>query len=72
MMGGGGITEAIACIKAIQTGTLPANLNLEQPISDLDFVTETRRDQQIRAAMTNAFGFGGQNSTVIFKAADQE
>ena len=72
MMGGGGITEAIACIKAIQTGTLPANLNLEQPIADLDFVTETRRDQQIRAAMTNAFGFGGQNSTVIFKAADQE
>ena len=72
MMGGGGITEAIACIKAIQTGTLPANLNLEQPIADLDFVRETRRNQQIRAAMTNAFGFGGQNSTVIFKAADQE
>ena len=72
MMGGGGITEAIACIKAIQTGVIPANRNLEEAIADLDFVTETRKDQKVRAAMTNAFGFGGQNSTIIFTDADQQ
>ena len=67
MMGGGGITEAIACIKAIETGVLPPTLNLTDPIADLDFVSETRSGVQIDAAMSNAFGFGGQNSTIIFR-----
>ena len=67
MMGGGGITEAIACIKAIETGMLPPTLNLAEPIADLDFVSETRTGVQIDAAMSNAFGFGGQNSTIIFR-----
>ncbi|MBQ2677287.1 MAG: beta-ketoacyl-[Firmicutes bacterium] len=67
MMGGGGITEAIACIKAIETGTLPPTLNLTDPVADLDFVTETRTGADIQTAMSNAFGFGGQNSTIIFK-----
>ena len=66
MMGGGGITEAIACIKTIETGILPPTLNLTDPICDLDFVTETRTDVTVNAAMSNAFGFGGQNSTIIF------
>ena len=67
MMGGGGITEAIACIKAIETGVLPPTLNLTDPIADLDFVSETRSEVKIDAAMSNAFGFGGQNSTIIFR-----
>ncbi len=67
MMGGGGITEAIACIKTIETGILPPTLNLTDPICDLDFVTETRTDVTVNAAMSNAFGFGGQNSTIIFR-----
>lgn len=67
MMGGGGITEAIACIKAIETGVLPPTLNLTDPITDLDFVSETRSEVKIDAAMSNAFGFGGQNSTIIFR-----
>ena len=67
MMGGGGITEAIACIKAIETGVLPPTLNLTDPIGDLDFVSETRTGVQIETAMSNAFGFGGQNSTIIFR-----
>jgi len=67
MMGGGGITEAIACIKAIETGTLPPTLNLSDPVADLDFVAQTRTEQRIDAAMSNAFGFGGQNSTIIFR-----
>lgn len=67
MMGAGGITEAIACIKAIETGILPPTLNLHDPIADLDFVSETRTGLKINAAMSNAFGFGGQNSTIIFR-----
>jgi len=67
MMGGGGITEAIACIKSIETGVLAPTLNLTEPISDLDFVSQTRSGENINAAMSNAFGFGGQNSTLIFR-----
>lgn len=67
MMGGGGITEAIACIQAIRTGILPPTLNLLQPEADLNFVAQTSRKQEISIAMTNAFGFGGQNSSLIFR-----
>jgi 3-oxoacyl-[acyl-carrier-protein] synthase II len=67
MMGAGGITEAIACIQAIRTGILPPSLNLEEADSDLRFVTELNQRGQVSAAMTNAFGFGGQNSTLIFQ-----
>ena len=72
MMGGGGITEAICCIRAIETGIIPPTLNLNDPVADLDFVTETRTGADIKAAMTNAFGFGGQNSTIIFKRYQEE
>lgn len=67
MMGGGGVTEAIACIKAIETGVLPPTRNLTDPVKELNFVTETMEGVQIQAAMSNAFGFGGQNSTIIFR-----
>lgn len=67
MMGGGGITEAIACIKAIETGVLPPTLNLTEPVAALDFVDAVRTGKDISAAMSNAFGFGGQNSTIIFR-----
>lgn len=67
MMGGGGVTEAIACIKAIETGVLPPTRNLTDPVKELNFVTETIEGVQIQAAMSNAFGFGGQNSTIIFR-----
>lgn len=69
MMGGGGITEAIACIQAIREGILPPTLNLSQPEADLNFVAQNSRKQEISIAMTNAFGFGGQNSSLIFRKA---
>ena len=67
MMGAGGITELIACIKAIETGIVPPTINLENPIpgSGIDFVANVARKAQINFAMSNAFGFGGQNSSVI-------
>jgi 3-oxoacyl-[acyl-carrier-protein] synthase II len=68
MMGAGGITEAIVCIQALRTGVLPPTLGLETPLDGLDFVTQTSRHQPVSVAMTNAFGFGGQNSTLIFRS----
>ena len=67
LMGAGGLTESIACIKAIQDGILPPTLHLTtpDPECDLDFVPNTARRVQIDAAMSNSLGFGGQNSSII-------
>ncbi len=67
MMGAGGITELIACIQAIRTDILPPTINLEHPDPDcdLDYIPLHSRKQHIDYAMSNAFGFGGQNSSVI-------
>ena len=67
LMGAGGITEVIACIKAIQTGIIPPTLNYRtpDPRCDLDFVAEGPRKVKVDTAMSNALGFGGQNSTII-------
>lgn len=67
VMGGGGLTEALACIKAINDGLVPLNLNLENPETDMDFVMGESRRQEVNVAMSNAFGFGGQNSSLIFR-----
>jgi 3-oxoacyl-[acyl-carrier-protein] synthase II len=69
MMGAGGITEAIACIKAIETGIMPPTINLcnvDAECSDIDFIPNHSKNADIRYAMSNAFGFGGQNSSLIF------
>ena len=67
MMGAGGITEVIACVKAVESGILPENTGFEQPDPecDLHIVTKENKQQEISAAMSNAFGFGGQNSCII-------
>lgn len=67
LMGAGGLTETIACIKAIETGILPPTLHLvaPDPDCDLDYVPNTARRADIRAAMSNSLGFGGQNSSII-------
>ncbi len=67
MMGAGGITELIACVKALETGLLPPNLGLtkQDPACRLDLVAPEAREGSWRVAMSNAFGFGGQNSCLI-------
>lgn len=67
MMGAGGVTEVITCIKALETGVIPPTINLETPDEecDLDYVPNVARKVDIDVAMSNSFGFGGQNSTII-------
>lgn len=67
MMGAGGVTETIACIKAIQDGIIPPTLNLVTPDEDCDlnYVPGKAEKRTVRYAMTNAFGFGGQNSSLV-------
>ncbi len=68
MMGAGGITETIACIKAVETGIIPPTINLNEvdpECSGIDFVPNTAKKANIKYAMSNAFGFGGQNSSII-------
>lgn len=66
MMGGGGITEIITCIKAVETGIIPPTTGLKDPMTDeINLVMETPVEKDIEYAMSNAFGFGCQNSSVI-------
>lgn len=67
LMGGGGLTESIACIQAIRTGIIPPTLNLDDPEGGFDYVAGQMRRQHVDTAMTNAFGFGGQNASLIFR-----
>lgn len=70
MMGAGGITEAIACIQCIRTGIVPPTLNLEnldEKCEELNYVPGKSIEKDVRVAMSNSFGFGGQNSSVVFK-----
>ncbi|MGN1130691.1 MAG: beta-ketoacyl-[acyl-carrier-protein] synthase family protein [Ruminococcus sp.] len=66
MMGAGGVTEVISCIKAVETGIIPPTINLKNPIPcGIDFVANEPKKAEIKYAMSNAFGFGGQNSSII-------
>ena len=69
LLGAGGGIEAIACILAIEEGMLPPTINYEtpDPECDLDYVPNVARQSTISAAMSNSFGFGGHNATLIFK-----
>jgi len=68
-----GAVELITCVKAIETGVLPPTINLDSPDADcdLDYVpNEARRVDRVRVAISNGFGFGGQNDTLIVRAIE--
>jgi 3-oxoacyl-[acyl-carrier-protein] synthase II len=73
LMGAGGITEVIACIQALREGVLPPTLHLRtpDPQCDLDYIPNRARKSTIRAAMSNSFGFGGQNSSIIVEQYEE-
>ncbi len=68
-LGAAGGIEAIATIKAIQTGKLHPTINVDEPeeiIADMDYIPNQPRLKQVTAALSNSFGFGGHNSTLVF------
>jgi 3-oxoacyl-[acyl-carrier-protein] synthase II len=72
LMGAGGGIEAVASIRAIQAGILPPTVNLENPDPecDLDYVPNEARVAEVEVAMSNSFGFGGHNATLVFRRYD--
>jgi 3-oxoacyl-[acyl-carrier-protein] synthase II len=70
LLGAAGSTEAIFTLLAIRDGIIPPTINYEEPDTecDLDYVPNMARRIPIKTAMSNAFGFGGTNATLVFKS----
>jgi 3-oxoacyl-(acyl-carrier-protein) synthase len=68
LLGASGAIEAVFCVKTLQTGILPPTTNYEapDPECDLDYVTNKPRRHTVSHVMSNSFGFGGHNATLIF------
>jgi 3-oxoacyl-[acyl-carrier-protein] synthase II len=69
LLGAAGGVEAIFSIMALHTGIIPPTINLENPSEgcDLDYVPNVAREKKIDVAMSNGFGFGGTNGTLVFR-----
>jgi len=69
MFGAAGALEGLACVKALETGWIPPTINYEHPDPDcdLDYVPNKARQWQPSAAISNSFGLGGHNATVVFR-----
>ena len=70
MLGATGAVEGIVCVKAITDGKVPPTINLDnqdEHVANLDYVPHKARDKKVNAALSNSFGFGGHNATLVFK-----
>ncbi len=69
LMGAASAVELITCILAIKNGVLPPTINLDNadPECDLDYIANKARKKELATALSNSFGFGGNNSTIIIK-----
>jgi 3-oxoacyl-(acyl-carrier-protein) synthase len=70
LMGATGAVEVILCVQAIRTGAVPPTIHLAEPDPecDLDYVPNEARTHPVRAAISNAFGFGGHNAVLVVRA----
>ena len=70
LLGAAGVVEGIFCVQAINHQVVPPTSNLDSPdpACDLDYVPNEARDAKVRIALSNSFGFGGTNGSLIFKA----
>ena len=68
-LGASGALEAVACVSALVSGMIHPTVNYEtpDPACDLDYVPNLARRQETRVALSNAFGFGGQNACLVFR-----
>ena len=74
LLGAASAVEAVACVKAIVTGEVHPNINLENPEDDVDMemlVGAKREKLDVNVALSNSFGFGGHNSSVVFGKFEQ-
>lgn len=73
LLGGSGAVEAVACIKTINEGIIHPTINYENPDPecDLDYVPNKARIKDVRVALSNSFGFGGQNACIILKRFEE-
>ena len=69
LLGAAGAVEAVYSLLAIRDSIIPPTLNLENPSEgcDLDLVPKTAKERDVSCAMSNSFGFGGTNATIVFK-----
>jgi 3-oxoacyl-[acyl-carrier-protein] synthase II len=69
LLGAAGVVEAIFSLLAIRDGVVPPTINLHQPgpDCDLDYVPNTARQMKVDVALSNSFGFGGTNGSIIFR-----
>lgn len=72
LLGAAGVVEAIFSILAIRDQVLPPTINLDNPDPecDLDYVPHTAREAKVRTVISNSFGFGGTNASLVFRAFD--
>ena len=70
LLGAAGAISALATVLTIDRGVIPPTINLDtpDPECDLDYVPKVAREQRVRTAVVNGFGFGGQNAVAVFKA----
>jgi 3-oxoacyl-[acyl-carrier-protein] synthase II len=70
LLGAAGAVEAIACVKTLETGVIHPTINYEtpDPACDLDYVPNEARQTQVRTILSNSFGFGGHNATLVLRA----
>jgi 3-oxoacyl-[acyl-carrier-protein] synthase II len=69
LLGAAGGVEAVFSAMALHTGVIPPTINLDNPSEgcDLDYVPHTAREKQVEVAMSNSFGFGGTNGSLVFR-----
>lgn len=70
LLGAAGAVEAIYCLKAMQTGLIPPTLNLEDPSEEclgVDLVPLKAKEKKLATVLSNSFGFGGTNASLIFR-----
>ena len=69
LLGGAGALEAVACVQALREGILPPTINQEapDPACDLDYVPNQARRASVSVTLSNSFGFGGHNTTLVFR-----
>lgn len=73
LLGAAGGVEALICGLTLKHGMIPPTINLDNqdPECDLDYVPNTPRQADVKVAMSNSFGFGGHNATIILKKFEQ-